>query len=81
MTDRTHKSKRQFSSGHDHDQSYLTDRAEQLNLFNPNELIKLQSPLASRVLQEREIPPPKTTRVPRTRRQKGDAVQDKLPGF
>jgi hypothetical protein len=47
------------------------DRAEQLSLFSAEELAELQRPLDSRPPQGDE----------RTRRVRGDAVQDKLPGF
>jgi hypothetical protein len=57
------------------------DRAEQLSLLSPEELVKLQRPFASPPPRGNETSPSETSKVRRPRRTKGVAIQDRLPGF
>jgi hypothetical protein len=57
------------------------DRAEQLSLLSPEELVELQCPFASPPQRGGEISPSETSNVRRPRRTKGQAIQDSLPGF
>jgi hypothetical protein len=58
-----------------------TDRAGQLSLFSPEELAELQRPSGSHFPREGEMRSSDTTGARNSRRTKGSAIQDKLPGF